>query len=270
MDDVFRALADPVRRGLLDRLRDRDGQSLRELCADQAMSRQAVTKHLVALESAGLVTTVRHGREKLHYLNPVPVHDIAERWIRRFDHGRLAALSNLRNALEGPPLMTKPEFVYTLYVHTTPEKLYEALTSQEFIDQYMSGWAPRSTWREGDPVLWPTEENGEPRDLGQRVTEAVPGKRLAYTWHTLQPMHQEMFGMSDEEFAEAVKERSKVAFDIEPAEVPEAGVKLTITHDGFAGPGSRMLEGVSGGWIMILSELKSVVERQGADSAARS
>ncbi|MEV6105778.1 metalloregulator ArsR/SmtB family transcription factor [Streptomyces sp. NPDC051940] len=269
MDTVFRALADPCRRQLLDRLNARDGQTLTELTGDLAMSRQAATKHLTVLEAAGLVTTVRRGREKLHYLNPVPIHDIADRWIRGFERGRMAALANLREALEtgatpkGTP-MSKPEFVYSLYIHTTPEKLWEALTTQEFLDQYMTGWAPRSTWREGDTVYWPTEENGEPQDLGQRVTESVPGKRLAYTWHTLMPMHQEMFGMSDQEFAEARKERSKVAFDIEPAETPEPGVKLTITHDGFDTPESRMLEGVSGGWVMILSELKTVLEKQPA------
>lgn len=110
-------------------------------------------------------------------------------------------------------------------------------------------------------MLWPVEDGGEPQDLGQVVTESEPGKRLSYTWHTLQPMHQEMFGMSDAEFAEAAEERSKVTFEIEPAEEPEFGVQLIITHDDFTSTDSKMLEGVSGGWIMMMSELKTILEK---------
>lgn len=183
-----------------------------------------------------------------------------DRWIGRYERDRMAALSNLKHAREGTA-MCKPEFVYTIYIHTTPERLWEGLTSPEFLKQYHGGWAPSSDWRVGSKVLWPVEDGGEPQDLGQVVTEAEPGRRLAYTWHTLQPMHQEMFGMSDAEFAEAAKERSKVAFDIEPAEEPELGVKLTITHDGFASADSKMLEGVSGGWIMMMSQLKTILEK---------
>jgi len=100
MDLVFKALADATRRELLDRLRAENGQSLSELCERLGMTRQAVTKHLVILEEANLVATVRQGREKLHYLNPVPIHDIAERWIGKFERGRLQALSDLKQALE--------------------------------------------------------------------------------------------------------------------------------------------------------------------------
>ena len=100
MDDVFRALADPSRRSLLDRLHERNGQTLNELCDGLAMTRQAVTKHLVILEEANLVTTLRHGREKLHYLNPVPIHQIGERWIKKFERGKLAALGELKRQLE--------------------------------------------------------------------------------------------------------------------------------------------------------------------------
>ena len=101
MDAVFKALADASRRELLDRLRAENGQTLNELCARLAMTRQAVSKHLALLEGANLVATVRRGREKLHYLNPVPIHDIAERWIGKFDRPRLSALSALKTALEG-------------------------------------------------------------------------------------------------------------------------------------------------------------------------
>jgi len=100
MDAVFKALADPSRRELLDRLRGEAGLTLNELCAGRAMTRQAVTKHLAILEGANLVATVRRGREKLHYLNPVPIHDIAERWIGKFERSRLQALSDMKKALE--------------------------------------------------------------------------------------------------------------------------------------------------------------------------
>lgn len=260
MDEAFRALADPNRRRLLDRLNARNGQSLRELSEGLEMSRQAVSKHLALLAGAHLVTAVRHGRQKLHYLNPVPIQEMADRWIGRYERGRLTALSELRQTLEGPA-MDKPEFVYVTYIRTTPEKLYEALTDWEFIKQYMDGWGPRSDWEPGSVVEWKMGPDGDFEDLGQRVIEAEPGKRLSYTWHTLQSMHREMSDdVSDEEFAEASKERSRVTFDIEPAEVPSAGVKLTITHDGFDSPASKMLEGVSGGWVLILSALKTLLE----------
>jgi DNA-binding transcriptional ArsR family regulator len=100
MDAVFKALADPNRRELLDRLRAENGQTLSELCARLAMTRQAVSKHLAILEEANLVATVWRGREKLHYLNPVPIHEIAERWIGKFERSRLQALSDMKRALE--------------------------------------------------------------------------------------------------------------------------------------------------------------------------
>ena len=100
MDKVFKALADESRRELLDRLYAENGQTLGQLCQRLAMTRQAVTKHLVLLEEANLVATMRRGREKLHYLNPVPIHEIAERWIGKFERSRLAALSDLKKALE--------------------------------------------------------------------------------------------------------------------------------------------------------------------------
>jgi DNA-binding transcriptional ArsR family regulator len=100
MDLVFKALADPTRRKLLDRLHADNGQTLQALCGHLAMTRQAVTKHLVLLEEANLVATVWRGREKLHYLNPVPIHDIAERWIDKFERSRLQALADMKKALE--------------------------------------------------------------------------------------------------------------------------------------------------------------------------
>ena len=100
MDAVFKALADASRRELLDRLRADNGQTLGQLCERLDMTRQAVSKHLAILEEANLVATVRRGREKLHYLNPVPIHEIAERWIGKFEGSRLEALSDLKKAME--------------------------------------------------------------------------------------------------------------------------------------------------------------------------
>ena len=100
MDEVFKALADTSRRALLDRLHARNGQTLNELCDGLEMTRQAVSKHLGILEAASLVSTLRHGRAKLHYINPLPIHQIGERWIRKFERGRLAALSEFKRQLE--------------------------------------------------------------------------------------------------------------------------------------------------------------------------
>jgi DNA-binding transcriptional ArsR family regulator len=100
MDAAFKALADPTRRGILDNLRARNGQTLSELCERISMTRQAVAKHLAILEAANLVAARKQGREKLHYLNPVPINEIAERWIVKFERGRLRALSDLKNKLE--------------------------------------------------------------------------------------------------------------------------------------------------------------------------
>src|SRR3954466_15774160 len=101
MDEVFKALADASRRSLLDRLHTRNGQTLGELCQGLAMTRQAVTKHLAILEEANLVSTRRQGREKLHFINPVPINEIAKRWIGKFERPRLSALSELKQSLEG-------------------------------------------------------------------------------------------------------------------------------------------------------------------------
>jgi len=254
IDAVFKALADESRRRLLDSLNEHNGQTLRELCAGLEMSRQAVTKHLGVLEFANLVTTRRHGRQKLHYLNVVPINEIAERWISRYDRGRVRALADLKHTLEST--VGNTEFVYVTYINTTPDKLWQALTDRAFIRRYFDGGGPESDWTLGSPVLW--SSLGEPpQDLGQVVMGSEPGKRLSYTWHTYQPQMQEMFGWSDEQFAELVTEpRSTVTFDIEPA---GSAVKLTVTHDGFV-PDSEMLKGISNGWPGILANLKTLLE----------
>jgi DNA-binding transcriptional ArsR family regulator/uncharacterized protein YndB with AHSA1/START domain len=254
MDAVFKALADATRRRLLDSLNARGGQTLRELCAESGMTRQAVTKHLAVLESAGVVTTVWRGREKLHHLNAAPINEIAERWINRYDRERVHALADLKHALEDGP-MSKPEFVYVNYIKTTPEKLWQALTDPAFTRRYW-GVELESDWTKGAPVTW--RENGaEMRDPEQVVLVCDPYRRLSYTWHTFTPEWAKAHDVSDEALAELVKERrSKVTFDIEPA---DSAVRLTVTHDDFE-PGSAILEDVSQGWPQIVSSLKTLLE----------
>ncbi|WP_406632492.1 ArsR/SmtB family transcription factor [Amycolatopsis sp. WGS_07] len=255
MDDVFRALADPSRRRLLDRLNHRNGQNLRELCDGLGMSRQAVTKHLLVLQETNLVTTARRGREKLHYLNVAPINDIAERWIDRYDRERAGLLSDLKRALEGNRMPQDP-FVYVTYIETTPEQLWQALTTPAFIARYFQG-GPESSWTEGAPVRWRTAPGGEPVDLGQRVLVAEPCRRLAYTWHNYPPESAEAFGWSEATLAERRREAiTQVTFDLEPV---GSAVRLTVTHDGFEGR-TAMYEGVSKGWPEIVSNLKTLLE----------
>ena len=254
MDLVFKALADHSRRQLLDSLRAHNGQSLRELCAGLAMARQSVSKHLAVLEDANLVTTVRRGRETLHYLNAIPINDIAERWIHRYDQERVHALADLKRTLEDVR-MDRPTFVYTLYIHTTPEQLWQALTDSAFTRRYW-GATFQTDWQAGSPMIW--EYGGITiADPEQVVLEAEPYRRLAYTWQTITPEFAKSVGFSDEYFARVSQERrSRVTFEIEPL---GQQVKLTVVHDGFD-PGSTMHESVSGGWPVVLSNLKTLLE----------
>jgi len=259
IDDVFRALADPGRRRLLDSLNARSGQTLRELCAEMDMARQSVSKHLAVLEAAELVTTVRRGREKLHYLNPAPVNEISERWIGRYDRDRVRALSDLKRALEDHT-MDKPSFVYTTYIRTTPERLWQALTAPAFTERYW-GVALDSDWKAGSTITvrqWGlTIAHPE-----QVVLESEPYRRLAHTWHTFTPEWRQearnRVGFS-EEFLEriAAEPRSKVLFEI--TDLEGELVKLTVIHDDFE-PGSEVLETISQGWPHILSNLKTLLE----------
>jgi uncharacterized protein YndB with AHSA1/START domain/DNA-binding transcriptional ArsR family regulator len=254
MDEVFKALADASRRRLLDSLNARNGQSLRELCAGLDMARQSVSKHLAVLETADLVTTAWQGREKLHYLNAAPINAIADRWINQYHRERARTLADLKTALEEEP-MTSTEFVYTTYIHTTPQRLWQALTDSAFTRRYW-GATLESDWKVGSTMTW--EQNGVTiADPAQVILESEPYRRLAYSWHTFTPEFAEAFGFSDEFLATVSSERrSKVTFEIEPA---GENVKLTVVHDGFD-PGSTVLEGISGGWPAILSSLKTLLE----------
>jgi len=258
IDGVFRALADPGRRRLLDSLNATSGQTLRELCAHMDMARQSVSKHLAVLEAAQLVSTVWRGREKLHYVNAAPIHAISERWIDRYHRDRVQALADLKHALEDHP-MDKPSFVYTSYIRTTPERLWQALTDPAFTERYW-GVAFESDWSTGSTITlhqWGVSI----ADPDQVILESEPYRRLSYTWHTFTPEWREVVGQRvgfPTDFLEriAAEQRSKVTFEIE--QLGEL-VKLTVVHDGFE-PGSEVLRTISQGWPHILSNLKTLLE----------
>lgn len=255
MDEVFRALADPSRRLLLDSLNAHNGQSLRELCAELSMARQSVSKHLAVLEAANLVTTVWRGREKLHYLNAEPINAIADRWINQYDRGRVQALADLKTALESPPMSGSPEFVYTTYIKTTPERLWQAITDPAFSERYM-GHGIVSTWEKGAQYVW-ADGDLKITDPEQVILESDPYRRLAFTFHTFVSELTQL-GIDAETVEKAAAERrSKVTFEIEP--VQDGQVKLTVTHDDFP-PESTVRQLISGGWPWKLSALKSGLE----------
>ncbi|MCR6485798.1 metalloregulator ArsR/SmtB family transcription factor [Amycolatopsis sp. OK19-0408] len=252
MDEVFKALADPSRRQLLDVLNERNGQTLRELCAGLTMARQSVSKHLAVLEAAGLVTTSRRGREKLHHLDAAPINAIAERWMNRYDRRRAGALADLKRALEAEPMN---EFAYTTYINTTPEKLWQALTEPAFTAQYW-GVSFETDWTKGSPMAW-VESGAKTSHPEQVVLESDPHRRLSYTWHTFTAEWAKANGIDDETLAKLQAEsRSKVTFTLEPhGEM----VKLTVLHDGFD-DNSTTLAMCSQGWPALLSSLKTLLE----------
>jgi uncharacterized protein YndB with AHSA1/START domain/DNA-binding transcriptional ArsR family regulator len=259
VDEVFRALADPQRRLLLDRLNDRNGQTLRELCTGLGTTRQAVSKHLAVLEAANLVATVRRGREKWHYLNPAPITELADRWLRRYDRARAQALAELKYALEDT--VTRPTFVHTSFIRTTPERLWAALTEPAFTRRYWhtdlgTDWTPGSsmTWHvRGATIAHPD----------QVVLESDPPRRLSYTWHTFTPEWAASVGVDEELRARiAAERRSRVSFELEP---DGPLVKLTVVHDDFD-EGSTVAEMVSGGWPQVVGEIKTLLEAGGSEA----
>ncbi|MBO3752901.1 metalloregulator ArsR/SmtB family transcription factor [Streptosporangiaceae bacterium NEAU-GS5] len=243
MDEVFKALADPTRRHLLDLLHRHNGQTLGELCEQVAMARQSATQHLAVLEAANLVTTVRRGREKLHYLNPVPLHEIQERWIDKFEGPRLRAISAVKRRAEDDMTETsgtKPTFVYVTYIESTPEKVWRALTDADLTARY---WGHRnvSDWQAGSPWRHTRVDGSGAADGGGTVVESAPPNRLVFTW-----------GDTD---AERPVEPSRVTFDIQPyGEI----VRLTVTHEDLRDEAE--LRDISGGWPAVLSNLKSMLE----------
>jgi DNA-binding transcriptional ArsR family regulator/uncharacterized protein YndB with AHSA1/START domain len=254
IDEVFRALADPSRRLLLDSLNERNGQTLRELGSRLDMARQSVSKHLAVLEAANLVTTVRRGREKHHYLNAAPINEIAERWITRYEQDRVHALADLKRALEDTPV-DKPSFVYTTYIQTTPERLWQALTEPAFTERY---WAItfNSDWKTGSAMTWHTRglTIGDPEQV---VVESEPYRRLSYAWHTFTPEWAESLDLTDDARERlAAEPRSKVTFEIEPL---GEQVKLTVIHDDLL-PGGMTGSLISQGWPRVLANLKTLLE----------
>jgi uncharacterized protein YndB with AHSA1/START domain/biotin operon repressor len=237
VDEIFKALADPTRRSLLDELFRQDGQTLSALEARFDITRFGVMKHLKQLEEAGLVVTKRQGREKLHFLNPVPIRLVHDRWVSKYAEPWAAGLSGLKNQLE-----STMEKVFEIYIRTTPERLWEAITNSEIRAKYNFGSSQRSDWTEGSHY-----EMGHPKAdtlLGEGENLVVdPPRKLVQTMVAL---------WSDEAKAEGT---SRVTWDIEP--VGDDSCRLTVTHD-------QMREGACdelyGGWPMILSGLKTWLE----------
>jgi len=236
---VFKALGDQTRRYLLDRLHEHNGQTLGELCERLEMTRQSATQHLAVLEDANLVSTVRRGREKLHYLNPVPLYEIQERWIDKFEHPRLRALSSLKRRAE-EDMTDKPTFVYVTYIESTPEKVWHALTDADLTAQY---WGHRniSDWQVGSTWQHQRADGSGIADVVGTIVESEPPTRLVNTWADPND--------------ETGENESRVTYDIEPHGTI---VKLTVTHEDLAHEGDR--DEVAQGWPAVLSNLKSLLE----------
>jgi uncharacterized protein YndB with AHSA1/START domain/DNA-binding transcriptional ArsR family regulator len=238
-DVVFRALADPTRRSLLDRMRERSGQTLGELCAPLAMTRQAATQHLDVLEQANLVTTVREGRRKLHYLNPVPIHELQARWIAPFEQPRLDALATVKQRAEGV-VMSRPSFVYVTYIESTPELVWEALTDADVTASYW-GHRNESDWEAGSGWAHVRTDGSGVADVVGEVVESTPPTRLVTTWASPDDPRPET--------------TSRVTFAI----APYGGiVRLTVTHEDLADEAEARQ--AAGGWAAVLSNLKSLLE----------
>jgi uncharacterized protein YndB with AHSA1/START domain len=235
MDAVFRALADPTRRSLLDELYRVDGQTLTALERRLPMTRIGVMKHLRVLEEAGLVTTKRRGREKLHFLNAVPIRLVHDRWVSKYAEPWAATLTGLKKRLE-----ETMEKVFEIYIKTTPERLWEAITDPALRAQYSFGVGVESDWTNGSRYE-ANAARGLPIAAGENL-EVDPPRRLVQSFNAL---------WSDEVKAE---ETSRVTWEIEQI---EDSCRLTVTHD-------QLREGANdelyGGWPMILSGLKTLLE----------
>ena len=236
MDAVFKALADPTRRGLLDALFNEDGQPLGALEERCSMTRFGVMKHLKRLEEAGLVVTRRRGREKLHFLNPIPIRLVHDRWVSKYAEPWSAALSDLKHRLESPM-----EKVFEIYIRTTPERLWEAITDSEIRSKYNFGAGIVSDWTPGSHLEMTHPATGVKLGEGENL-EVDPPRRLVQSMVAL---------WSDDVKSEG---RSRVTWEIEPV---GTSCRLTVTHD-------ELREGANdelyGGWPMILSGLKTLLE----------
>ena len=250
-DAVFRALADPTRRALLDRLRTNDGQTQSALEDGFDMTRFGVAKHLKVLDAAGLVIVRKVGREKRHYLNPVPIQRAADRWVGRFREAA-GLLSDLTDALEASPMTTHtdtdpsaatapPAHVLRTMIRTTPETLWRALTESEFTTRYYYASTIESTWQPGAP--YEMRIGGELAVEGE-VVEADPPRRLVQTFRA----HWEGADPSV---------TTRVTWEIEPAD--DGVCILSVVHDGFSGD-DPMYADFGTGWVRIVSGLKTLLE----------
>jgi uncharacterized protein YndB with AHSA1/START domain/DNA-binding transcriptional ArsR family regulator len=240
-DDVFKALADPSRRLLLDSLFADDGQTLSQLSARlPGMTRFGVMKHLRLLEAAGLVATRKVGRERLHYLNPVPIRLIHDRWTSKYAEPWISALADLKVSLEGPAL-DRPRHVFEVYIRTTPEALWQAITDAAFTLRFFHQSRVVSSWQPGDSVsYW----NGDELVVDGNVLQAKPPSILVMTWS---------FRRNPELRDDPP---SRVTWEIEPL---GETCKLTLIHDDFPSE-TRTFRSVGSGWPMVLSSLKSLLE----------
>jgi len=232
---VFKALADETRRALLDELFREDGQTLRALQERFAMTRFGVMKHLKILEEAGLVVTRRRGREKLHFLNPVPIRLVHDRWVSKYAEPWTAALSDLKARLEKPM-----EKIYEIYIRTTPERLWDAITNGEIRSKYNFGCAVSTV---GEPGSRFEQTTPDGHLLGEGVNVEVESpRRLVQSMVLL--------------YSEEVKSEgtSRVTWEIEPV---GDSCRLTVTHDQMRDGANEQLYG---GWPMILSGLKTWLE----------
>jgi uncharacterized protein YndB with AHSA1/START domain/DNA-binding transcriptional ArsR family regulator len=244
METVFRALADPSRRDLLDLLFEREGRTLGELTRHFNMSRFGVMKHLRVLEEAGVVATRKVGREKRHYLNPVPIRQIHDRWIGKFSERAAATLIDLKETLEEETmdLVDKPTHVFEIFIQTTPEKVWEALTESDFTTRYYYASTVESDWKPGSDFRYALPDGTEA--IRGEVLEAEPPKRLVTTF--------------DARWDEGVAadSPSRISWEIEPQ---GKACKLTVTHDGFAAE-TETYRQIAGGMPYILSGLKTLLE----------
>jgi uncharacterized protein YndB with AHSA1/START domain/DNA-binding transcriptional ArsR family regulator len=234
MDDVFKALADPTRRSLLDALFRQDGQTLSALETRLPMTRFGVMKHLKLLEAAGLVVTRRHGREKLHFLNTVPIRLIHDRWVSKYAERWAAALIDLKHRLEDTMIK-----VFEIYIKTTPERLWQAITDTEMRRKYTFGAVVSSDWTAGS--RYQGLGHGTPIFEGENL-EVDPPRRLVQSFRAL--------------WGEDVKREgtSRVTWEIEPV---GDSCRLTVTHDQLREDANNQLYG---GWPMVLSGLKTLLE----------
>jgi uncharacterized protein YndB with AHSA1/START domain/DNA-binding transcriptional ArsR family regulator len=236
VDAVFRALADPTRRSLLDELFLRDGQTLGELEGRFEMTRFGVMKHLKLLEEAGLVVTRRHGREKLHFLNPVPIRLVHDRWVSKYAEPWVAGLSEIKHRLEN-----QMEKVFEIYIRTTPERLWEAITDPDIRKKYNFGAGVTSDWSVGSRLQMGVPEVDMLLGDGE-VLEVDPPRRLVHTLTAL---------WGDDVKSEGA---SRVTWEIIQV---EDSCQLKVTHDELREGANEQLYG---GWPMILSGLKTWLE----------